>query len=95
MAALNFVFLGIKGSAIALDKATGAQIWATRLKGGEFVNLVLSDLQRLLTQPLGRWQRSYPQRVRPYRVAWLEAKLRTLQQSLPPRDHSQHAPCLD
>jgi outer membrane protein assembly factor BamB len=43
MPALNFVFLGIKGSVIALDDTTGAQIWATRLKGSDFVNLILTE----------------------------------------------------
>jgi len=43
MAALNHVFLGINGTAIALDETTGTQIWATRLKGSDFVNLTLTD----------------------------------------------------
>ncbi|MBN1568108.1 MAG: PQQ-binding-like beta-propeller repeat protein [Acidobacteria bacterium] len=43
MAALNYVFLGIHGSAIALDETTGTQVWATKLKGSDFVNLVLTD----------------------------------------------------
>ena len=36
------VFIGIKGFAIALDRATGQEIWRTKLKG-DFVNLVLQD----------------------------------------------------
>ena len=43
MAALNYVFLGIKGSAIALDETTGTQVWATRLIGSDFVNLILGQ----------------------------------------------------
>lgn len=43
MAALNFVFLGINGSVIALDEKTGDQVWATKLKGSDFVNLVLNE----------------------------------------------------
>jgi len=43
MASLNFVFAGINGCVIGLDESTGVQIWATRLKGGEFVNLMLSE----------------------------------------------------
>ena len=39
MAAL--VFIGIKGSVVALNRATGEQVWATRLKGSDFVNVVL------------------------------------------------------
>ena len=43
MPVLNFVFLGIKGSAVALDETTGAQVWATRLKGSDFVNLIVTE----------------------------------------------------
>ena len=39
----DLVFVGIKGSVIALDRATGAQVWATHLKGTDFVNIVLQD----------------------------------------------------
>ena len=37
----DLVFIGIKGSVVALDRATGQQVWATRLKGTDFVNVVL------------------------------------------------------
>lgn len=37
----KIVYLGIKGSVIALDAATGRQIWATHLKGSDFVHVVL------------------------------------------------------
>lgn len=37
----DFVFIGIKGSVVALDRATGQQVWATHLKGSDFVNVVL------------------------------------------------------
>jgi outer membrane protein assembly factor BamB len=43
MASLNYVYLGINGCAIALDETTGVQIWASKLKGGDFVNLTLAD----------------------------------------------------
>jgi outer membrane protein assembly factor BamB len=43
MAISNFVFAGINGSVIALDETTGVEIWATSLKGSDFVNLVLSE----------------------------------------------------
>jgi outer membrane protein assembly factor BamB len=43
MAVSSFVFAGINGSVIAMDETTGVQVWATRLKGSEFVNLVLSE----------------------------------------------------
>lgn len=38
-----FVFIGIKGSVVALNRATGQQVWATHLKGSDFVNVVLQD----------------------------------------------------
>ncbi len=37
------VFIGIKGSLVALDRATGQQVWATHLKGSDFVNVVVQD----------------------------------------------------
>ena len=39
----DLVFIGIKGSVIALNRATGQQVWATHLKGSDFVNVVLDD----------------------------------------------------
>ncbi len=41
MAQSKFIYLGVKGSVIALNSANGQQFWATSLKGGEFVNVVL------------------------------------------------------
>jgi len=41
----ELVFVGIKGSVIALDRATGEQVWATRLKRYDFVNLIVEDGQ--------------------------------------------------
>ena len=35
------IHVGIKGSVVALDRATGAIVWATRLKGSDFVNLLV------------------------------------------------------
>jgi outer membrane protein assembly factor BamB len=37
------VFIGLKGSVVALNRATGQQVWMTRLKGTGFVNVVLED----------------------------------------------------
>ena len=37
----RIVFVGVKGKAIALDRASGQEVWRTELKGGAFVNLVL------------------------------------------------------
>ena len=39
----DLVFIGIKGSVLALDRATGQQVWATHLKGSDFVNVLLED----------------------------------------------------
>lgn len=37
----DLVFIGIKGSVVALNRATGEQVWATHLKGSDFVNIVV------------------------------------------------------
>jgi outer membrane protein assembly factor BamB len=41
MTASKVIYLGIKGSVLALDSATGQQLWLAPLKGAEFVNVVL------------------------------------------------------
>ena len=38
----DLVFIGIKGSVIALHRVTGEQVWASQLKG-DFVNVVVND----------------------------------------------------
>jgi outer membrane protein assembly factor BamB len=43
MKTAQLVFVGIRGSVIALNRATGQQVWATHLKGYDFVNVVLQD----------------------------------------------------
>ena len=43
----DLIFVGIKGSVLALNRATGAKVWATRLKGSSFVNVVLERDQVL------------------------------------------------
>jgi outer membrane protein assembly factor BamB len=35
------LFIGIKGTVLAVDRATGHTVWQSYLKGGEFVNVVL------------------------------------------------------
>jgi outer membrane protein assembly factor BamB len=35
------IYLGIKGSVIALDAGTGRQVWAAHLKGSDFVHVAL------------------------------------------------------
>ncbi len=39
----DLVFIGIKGSVLALDRATGQQVWATHLKGYDFVNVTVQS----------------------------------------------------
>jgi outer membrane protein assembly factor BamB len=39
----DLVFIGIKGSVIALNRFTGQQVWATHLKGADFVSVVLQN----------------------------------------------------
>jgi outer membrane protein assembly factor BamB len=36
----SLVLTGIKGHVIALDRTTGSELWRTKLKGTDFVNLV-------------------------------------------------------
>lgn len=45
----DLVFVGIKGSVIALNRASGEQVWATHLKGSGFVNVVVDGGQVLAT----------------------------------------------
>ena len=42
MAQTGLIFIGIAGNVVALDRATGQEMWRTRLKG-DFVNVVLQD----------------------------------------------------
>jgi len=37
----ELVFVGIGKSVVALNRATGEQVWATKIKGYDFVNVVL------------------------------------------------------
>jgi outer membrane protein assembly factor BamB len=37
----QIIFLGVKGSVLALNRATGRQVWATSLAGVGFVNVAL------------------------------------------------------
>jgi len=39
----ELVFVGIKGSVVALNRATGEKVWETRLIGADFVNVVVED----------------------------------------------------
>lgn len=37
------LIIGIKGHVLAIDRATGTELWRTRLKGGEFVSVSVQD----------------------------------------------------
>jgi len=39
----DLVFIGIKGSVLALDRTTGEQQWGTHLKGSDFVNILVEN----------------------------------------------------
>jgi outer membrane protein assembly factor BamB len=43
MTSSELVFVGIKGSVVALNRATGQQVWTAHLKGSGFVNVVLDE----------------------------------------------------
>jgi len=45
----ELLFVGIAGSVVALNRNTGEQVWATRLKGRDFVNVVLHEGKLLAT----------------------------------------------
>lgn len=39
----ELIHVGIRGSVVALDRQTGAIVWATPLKGSDFVNVLLDQ----------------------------------------------------
>lgn len=39
----NTIFVGIKGTVLAIDRKTGATEWRTDLKGSDFVNVTLQN----------------------------------------------------
>lgn len=47
------IFLGAKGEVLAVDRATGQQLWRTKLAGGDFVNLIL-DEDRIVATSKGK-----------------------------------------
>jgi outer membrane protein assembly factor BamB len=49
----NLIFIGIYGYALALDRATGEEVWRTSLKGSDFVTVALSG-RDLLAASRGR-----------------------------------------
>jgi PQQ-like domain len=49
----DMIFIGIYGYALALDRATGEEVWRTSLKGSDFVNVALAG-RDLLAASRGR-----------------------------------------
>jgi outer membrane protein assembly factor BamB len=47
------IYLGVHGGVVALDRATGQQLWHTKLAGRDFVNLVL-DQDRIIATTKGK-----------------------------------------
>jgi outer membrane protein assembly factor BamB len=45
----DLAFVGIGGSVVALNRTSGEQVWATRLKGYDFVNVILDGETILAT----------------------------------------------
>jgi outer membrane protein assembly factor BamB len=45
----DIIYLGVKGTALALNRGNGEILWSTRLAGGEFVNLMLDGEMVLAT----------------------------------------------
>ena len=37
------LFIGTRGTVMALDRSTGQEVWRSELKGRDFVNLVIDD----------------------------------------------------
>jgi hypothetical protein len=40
---MDTIFVGIKGTVVAIDRASGKTLWSTELKGSEFVNVAVQD----------------------------------------------------
>jgi outer membrane protein assembly factor BamB len=46
---MKTLIIGIKGTVLALERSTGAEVWRTQLKGMDFVNLALDGEQIMAT----------------------------------------------
>ena len=67
----DVIFIGIRGTVLALSRSTGVELWRVSLKGSDFVNLVL-DGENLYATTKGeifclhpesgklRWQNKLP-----------------------------------
>ena len=47
----DMIFVGIGGYAVALDRATGSEVWRTKLKGSDFVNVAVDGRDRVRDAP--------------------------------------------
>jgi outer membrane protein assembly factor BamB len=45
MASQGNLYIGIRGTVLAIDRATGKEVWTSSLKGADFVNVVLDGGQ--------------------------------------------------
>jgi outer membrane protein assembly factor BamB len=43
MARTSAVFVGVKGTVLAVDRSSGKTLWSTELKGSDFVDVMLVD----------------------------------------------------
>jgi outer membrane protein assembly factor BamB len=59
MTSQGYLFIGIRGYVMAIDRATGQEGWSTSLKGADFVNVVL-DGGQLFAASKGRLYRLDP-----------------------------------
>ena len=50
---MTAIFVGVHGDVVALDRATGQELWHTKLAGGDFVNLLL-DQDRIIATTKGK-----------------------------------------
>ena len=49
MKSSELVYIGIRGSVVALNRSNGGQVWVTRLKGYDFANVVLDGDKLFVT----------------------------------------------
>ena len=43
MSPTSMIFVGIAGTVVALDRTTGTEVWRSRLKNSDFVNVAILD----------------------------------------------------
>jgi outer membrane protein assembly factor BamB len=54
MAKAELIYLGIRGSVVAMERQSGRRVWETKLKGGAFVTLLV-DRDRVLAGTQGEF----------------------------------------